>query len=194
MERTFEYVAMPPILPRDKAYHKWSEKEAKSYYFWYIQYKDARIHNMAEMLNFQADYTSGSLVDLWQKIIDTFSAYEKGLYEESVFDSLIRCAGIYLAETLHRNNPSIVWSCYIGGVKKEHKNRPVLLGFYQGDPPIPAYYEPESHIYELSRSLYRHNAKADDLIALYRFWERLNPCGLCHKGDGVRGTGCQGDD
>lgn len=175
-------IDMPPVI--GKTFENMTTKEAISFYEWHMKFLDARIHNMCTELRFDGNFEPESLIELWELVIEEFKHInsKKTLLdmlfnkskEDGHFQTIVSCAGLYLAETFRKNNPSLYWTCLLKGPSNLlGKNMPVLMGFvdYSFDPPFHTYFEPQ-HMIEVQASsiIYYHDATNDQLYNLYLKW------------------------
>lgn len=167
----FKNVSEPPVR---KIFRLMDAEEAKEFYVWHMANLSARIHNMSVELDFCADYTASSLEDLWSKIIKCFClSMELDECAQSRFQSLVDCAGLYLAEVFRRNHSQIFWHCNIDTADHDaFKNKPVLLGFFDRSfqPPFPMIFEPIHMVRVQAVRIERGRANGRDLLDLYNKW------------------------
>lgn len=166
-EPEYIYIPYPPI--NNKTFSEMSKREALSFFSWFIENLDARIHNMCEYLQFQGDFDPKTLNVLWRAIMSKY-----GSVPQNELSSAISCAGLYLAETFRHQYPHLTWECRLKGPKYGDKNMPVLAGFYEYsyNPPFPMYFEPENMIRVQASRLYDHTADEGQLYRLFKLWSK----------------------
>lgn len=172
-KNSFEKVSMPPIV---KPFQEMNSDEAKEYFDWHISSLSARIENMGAVLDFELKYTPNSLIELWGIILKRYARVSNklrlnGVLEE--YESILACAGLYVAEVFVRNNPNIGWVCNADTDDDDFfKNKPVLDGFYDTSvcPPFKMLFEPYHMIHVQASKIGRGTARETDLIDLYNTW------------------------
>ena len=174
--KEYRFVSPPPI---SKPFQSMSISEAKEYYSWHRTMLDNRLLNMGTVLSFNLQSPPESLTELWDKII----AYHKCTIGKAgisgttdAYESLIACAGLYIAEVFVKNNPQIIWDCNTDAEDGDiFKNKPVLKGFCDKsfDPPFKMVFEPYHMIHVQASRINRGNACVNDLLDLYQHWCKL---------------------
>lgn len=190
------YDTLVPQL--DKSIFKLSEKEAATYFEWFVEQVPRRVAYVSAVCAKELrvpverlDFSPESLLLIWKwfrKKAKTepvtlteeeknHSAFNNGMFKNDrqltlETEYIIRDIGMYLAETFRKNHPQIYWTYYTKPKRSFFVNHPLLKGFVDMTTGVPfnAEFEPIHMAGIQARKILSGKSKDTDLFDIYTIW------------------------
>lgn len=185
------------IFPHGNSIKKLTPKQMDKFFHWYIEQIPQRVAYLENYSGVRLDYSLESLVPIWHwflehaKIEETpkFSLWKelkknivpreiaREIQSESEYSLQTKCIMIditmYFGEVGVRNYDSIYWGYDTS--KRTIYNRPLIMGFVDRDypPPNTVSFDPARMVRDCAERLIIGDANKNDLLDLYRLWERM---------------------
>lgn len=190
------------IPPLSKPFDMLSLEEATNYFEWYINCIPKRIEYLRRVSNLQLDFSSESLVPLWNWLLKhaeientpkarlkEFNSQIKAMpYDiantvlkenETQFslqtEYILRDIAMYFGEVCVKNNQAIYWGFHTDTEKDSFANMPILMGFLDRDfsPPFQAEFDPTFTVRCIACNIFDGDATKQDLKYMYDKWQRM---------------------
>lgn len=201
MQWHFQKLNYDILIPKlDKSIFKLNEKEAKSYFEWFMEQVPKRVTYVSQICAKELripvermDCSPESLLLLWKwfrkkaktepvKLSEEekkHPAYANDMFRNKYQLSLeteyiIRDIGMYLGETFRKNNSAIYWTYYTQPRNDFFVNHPLLKGFVDRTfgQAFEACFEPIHMVGVQAAKLLNKKAKDTDLFDLYVLWSK----------------------
>lgn len=181
------------LIPElDKDIFQLDEKEAASYFQWFIERIPERVSYVSEVCAKELrvsvekmDCSPESLLLLWKwfrrkartelvvctdEKSDTICDNRRQLTLETEY--ILRDVGMYLGETFKKNNPQIYWTYYTKPHRDFFVNHPLLKGFVDRTfgKPFEACFEPIHMAHVQAARILDKTSKNEDLFNIYSLW------------------------
>jgi hypothetical protein len=171
-----------------------SKKELRAYFKWFQEISPERIAELASAVkssppfqNWQPDFTPRSLDALGKRFATQIETRHRTREEIAEFDAQapfpIECSGMeltnrtfslamdigmYLAQVILRNHPSVKWDQPLGSKRDSDYGQPVLVGFHGGK----VSFNPVASVVTLAYSLRDHTRTGKRLREIYDIWSK----------------------
>ena len=190
------------VFPLEKPIEKLTPKQMDKFFHWYIEQIPQRVAYLENYSGVRLDYSLESLVPIWHwflkhaklektplvtrlnllkslkednvpreiaREIQSESKYQFSLQTEYIMNDIT----MYFGEVGVRNYDSIYWGYETS--KRKIYNRPLIMGFVDRDypPPNTVAFDPARMVRDCAEGLMIGDANKNDLLDLYRLWERM---------------------